>query len=174
MKLPSFKPCFWITILILLILAIGVVFIPLLSPTFKNQDALMIEVWFIGICQIILSIGFLFFVFLLSWMGFQYYQNENKKESQVIDRKNKESDQTRLAAEAQQRRIHDEERNRVNDLFRLIELAKETTEKSESAPTIDKADKLIVKHESLNISKLKELIIHYNTLNSQSNTDQHV
>lgn len=70
------------------------------------------------------------------------------------------------------------ERNQINDLFRLIELAKETSEESESAPNTDKADKLLVrivnKHTVLDMAKLDKLMTHYHSLNTQHKTEQDV
>ena len=75
-----------------------------------------------------------------------------------------------LNDDAKERRAIEQKQNGINDFCRLIELCKETTETSESVPTTDKADKLLVrvikKEVVLDIKKLDQLITHYKSLNN--------
>ena len=171
MKLPFYKISVWIIILILIILALGVVYLSWPFPL-NDGDNVVISVYFIGICRIILVTGLLLFIYLLLQKGFQLYLDEKKREIQANDWEHKENERKRLISEAEQRRDHDDKRNRIIDLFRLIELAKDKLEKVESSPPLEKLDKPFIrnidKSEVLDLEKLKKLIEFYKEINPET------
>ncbi len=162
---------------VLISIALAVTIIPVIIQS-TNGVKYFDFVGFAGINLILFVAGvFILAYFLLKqWkVCIDYAQKNQEKEA---ENRQKEEMQKSLNKDAEERRVFDRQRNQVNDLFRLFELAKETSEISESAPITDKADKLLVrviqKNVILDIEKLNQLMTYYNSLYPQNKTDQNV
>ena len=106
----------WGGIILLIILSILVVFIPG-NKFFSNQGSGDISAWFFGICQVILLSGLLLYAFCLTKIWFKHLvscQTQKEKDKENALR------QTQLQGDINQRKAYELERDRVNDLFRMI------------------------------------------------------
>jgi uncharacterized membrane protein YcjF (UPF0283 family) len=135
--------------------------------------------WLYGGTFLVLSIGILIFASLTMCHWFVLIKSAQKQEGKDEDTQNELKKQTLLDKDANDRKALEQERNLVNDLFRLIELSKDKREKSESIPNGEKPDKylfrIIEKREELDLKKLEALIQHYNTLTiKQTKGEPHV
>ena len=122
-----------------------------------------------GICQVLLVAGMILFAFYLTCLWFKTATKLRELHEKEEERK---QSQEHLKAELKIRTGYEQERDKVNDLFRLMELAKETEESSESAPGTDKLlNRVITKNTVLSMDKLDKLVEDYNSLNIKRKTD---
>jgi hypothetical protein len=135
---------------------------------------------FLGLGQLILLTGLILFVFYCARLWYLCYTLNQEQEEKKADFEEKQKLQITLNEDAEKRRLLEHERNRINDLFRLIELAKEkpeeTSEKTRTkengeVPKEIENDKTTKKDEVVNTEKLAKFIDQYNNLTSkQPNT----
>jgi flagellar motor component MotA len=164
------KGILFIVGIIMIVLAIVATFNPVLIPIrqFMGNDS-EIECFF-GINSVLIVLGTMFFAFYLirQWIiGIDYLNGQIEKQ---IEKEEKQKQQDQLIKDAEMRREFERQRNQINDLFRLIELAKEQSdeitdkshenEEGTGEKQIDK-DVFTKKNELLNVERLAYLIHQY-------------
>ena len=161
---------------IMIFLAIAITFIPAFIPIrqFMGNDSAI--TWFLGINSVLIVLGTMFFAFYLirQWIiGIDYHNGQIEKQK---DKDEKQKQQDQLIKDAETRREFERQRNQINDLFRLFELAKEkpeeVTDKShenEEGPVKKQIDKDVFtkKNEIMNVEKLTNLIDQYQNIISK-------
>lgn len=134
---------------------------------------------FLGINLVLIVAGSLFLAFFLIRQWKICIDHANMKEEKDDDNIRKKEIQNQLNKDAETRRAFERERNQVNDMFRLFELAKEKPEEiTDRTKTKEKGDvpKQIgndittKKNEILNTDKLAILINQYQNLISKQET----
>ncbi len=131
---------------------------------------------FLGLGQLVLLIGLILFAFYSVQLWYLCYTLSQKQEEKKADCEEKYQLQKKQNEDAEKRRQLEHERNRINDFFRLIELAKEkpeetnektkTKEKGEAPKNIDN-DKTTKKNEGVNTETLANFMEHYNNLTTK-------
>lgn len=139
-----------------------------------------LSVIFLGIDVLLIVIGLFAIAVLLLWQLGQINTTQIEEDKKRAERDHSIICMSDLKKDAEIRRDIEHERNRINDLFRLIELAKEkpeeitdkskTKEKGDSPKSITN-DKITKKTEGLDTEKLTILINHYQSLNSNQQTN---
>ncbi|MCX6279674.1 MAG: hypothetical protein NT004_16490 [Bacteroidetes bacterium] len=161
----------------LIICAFAVTFITLYFPVYPGKHIRLI-VLFASISQVILVSALLALAFYTLVQYFKNQQNFVNLYEKRWEEKHKFDHQIIFNRDTEERRAFDRARDRVNDLFRLIELSKEKHQKSESVLSGEKPDKyidrVIEEREVVDIEKLKELIKQYNHIVQTQNTEKHV
>jgi hypothetical protein len=136
-------------------------------------------VWFFSIDLTLVVIGTLILAFCIIRQWMICIDHANMWAEKEAENETQRERQRLLDKDAEARRPIELEREKVSDLFRLIDLAKDKREKSESIPGGEKSDKLLVriidKSEGLDLKKLETLIQHYNKIiPTNSNISNHV
>jgi|GEM_PF-1099218 Na+-transporting methylmalonyl-CoA/oxaloacetate decarboxylase gamma subunit len=152
---------------IMIFLAIAVTFIPAFIPNSQIKNQYSVLIWFFGINSVLIVLGTMSLAFYIirQWINeFAYHNRHVKKQEEEQKQHNW------LIEEVETRRAFDRERNQINDMFRLFELAKEkpeeitdkTKEKEEGEvkKQINK-DVFTKKNEIMNTDKLANLIDQY-------------
>lgn len=145
----------------------------ILIPDYSEVKESLIFIWFLGINISIATIG----AIVVSFFIIRQWQRERdlifKIAENDIDNNNKKSIQKILNDEAVLRSNFEKERLPVNDLFRLIELAKDkteeipekiTTSENKDGEKKDITEKTCTKSEVVNLVKLEEVVKLYLTL----------
>lgn len=158
---------------IFIILLIVSLYTPLARPLVTTEYTHPVIAYFFGIALILIVIGFYSILFFLHVRWKICIDHVHLMEEKEVENRHKEEAQKLLNEDADKRRVFDRERNQVNDIFRLIELAKEkpeeiidktkTKEKGE-VPKLIVNDKTTNKNEGVNTEKLDKLIIHYQSI----------
>lgn len=162
-----------IGIIMMIGLAIAVTFIPAFIPIrqFIGNDSVID--WFFGINSVLIVLGTMFFAFYLIWqwiIGINYYNGQIEKQK---DKNEKQKQQDQLIKDAEMRKDFEQRRTQINDLIRLIELAKEKLEetKDKTIETEEDAaqkqitkDVAVTKNEKINMDTLGRLIEAYQNL----------
>jgi hypothetical protein len=164
----------WGAAIILIMMVVGVVFVPFYVPGFKESDAFVIWILCIGICQIILIAGLCVVAFFMMMNWWKYIMNRQLQDEKKEDNNLRHQ---QLNTDMANRKHYELERDHVNDLLRLTELAKNKSEQSELKENKEKADqpfiRIISKSEDLDMEKLKELIKQYNHILQAQNSERH-
>lgn len=134
-----------------------------------------LSILFIGIALLITIIGLFVVSLLMLWQLGVITSHHIEEEKTIAECKCSKDSANEMKKEAEVRFIKEKERNTVNDLFRLIELAKDQSLKTEETvnkekPT-DPVVRIINKNEGLDIKKLEHLINHYKILTKENNSN---
>jgi hypothetical protein len=160
---------------LLILIALITAFIPARISLNPDEAKYPVFVYFFGVNLSLIVIGTLLIAFYLVRGWFISFDKANKKKENEAEKSHKEIIQKQLNEDAERRRIFERERNQINDMFRLFELAKEKPEeiidknktKEEGiAPKLMENDLFTKKNEIVNIDKLDKLIVHYQSLMS--------
>lgn len=163
--------------LIAVIMAMAMVYFFSCYAPQRECAKLFLIFWGIGLLLIVL--GLLAIALLMLWQWGQITANQIEEEKKQAERQHSIECMSDLNKEAETRRKIERERNRINDLFRLIELAKEKPEEiTDKSKTKEKGDvpKQIgndittKKNEIVNTDKLANLINQYQSLISNQQT----
>lgn len=164
---------------ILILSGFAVAFIYLIKSLDFNESKYPVLVYFWGISQILIVIGSSGFAFFLLMQWKTCIDHAQMMQEKQADNIQKEKMQKLLNLDAEARRVFERERNQVNDMFRLFELAKEKPEEKTDNTKV-KEDGAVLKHidnnvftkknEIINIEKLASLIDQYHNLISKQQT----
>lgn len=161
---------------LLLVIAFAASFAPFVKPLNLDVIKYPMLIYFFGINLILVVIGSFFLSFYLIKLWIISFDQANKFKEKEIDNLLRVKMQELLNEDADKRRIYEQGRNQINDLFRLIELAKDTleeiNEKSEvdenkTMPKHTEINKVIKKNEGLNTDKLTGILNVYQILISK-------
>ncbi|MFH1118201.1 MAG: hypothetical protein V1775_00150 [Bacteroidota bacterium] len=161
---------------ILLIIALGVTFIPAYLWMVPDEYNHSIFAYFLGINQTIVVAGTFFLSFFLLRQLRRCIDHNQIIEEKKLENAHKLAWNNQLISDAKSRRESEQKSNQINDYFKLIELAKEKTKElhdNGKAKTKDPDNKHIddngitKKTESVNPEKLSGLIKHYEILISE-------
>lgn len=134
---------------------------------------------FIGIGQLVVMVGIILYAFYSTRLWFLCYTASQKMREKEKDDQFRLNLQKELNRDAEKRREFERERNKENDLFRLIELAKEKPkEVLDKTKTKEKGDAFKITEndchtkeaEGVNTDKLDKLMNYYQTLIASQQT----
>ncbi len=155
---------------ILIALAFAATFVPAIKMFKPDGTEYPMLVPFFGINLTLLVVGTLFLTFCLIRQYVIYITHAYKHINRKEEYENNQILQKRLKTEAEERRDFERERNQINDMFRLFELAKEKpeeiadktkTKENGETPKHVANDIITKKNEFVNTDKLANLINEY-------------
>jgi hypothetical protein len=164
--------------LLMIVLSFTVTPLLILMPDYSMVKDFAIFIWFLGGNTTIATLGLLFISFSIIKQWRIDKDFINKIIEKKIDNDNKSKMQGCLNNEALLRSNFDKERLHVNDLFRLIETAKDKTEEipekttaseSKGAEKMTITEKTFKKNEEVNVVKLEEIVKLYLSLIQNKN-----
>lgn len=164
---------------LLVLLAVAIVFVPLLIPFNHCVCKFYRAGYFNGINLMLLLAGTLILAFWLVRQWAICIEHEDARAEKDKEHKYILEQQKLLKADAEVRRVCEQNRNQINDLFRLIELAKDKTEETaentvpaekEIVPKPGVTNKTIMKKEGLDTEKLTVLNNLYQSLITKHQT----
>jgi hypothetical protein len=164
-KQVPLKSFTWVAILIIISLVLVLVYFNFIVKPANlviSCDYLLMGLQLLLVILLLIYGGFIG----LKWIKYTLdceIRFEKEREKEINKKQQKEDYEARI--------VQEHSRDLVNDFFRLIELAKDKPEKSESIPPTEKAEKpfirIIEKKEGLDLEKLKQLIIYYKEVTTE-------
>jgi hypothetical protein len=155
------KSSFWIiTGIELAMIIMFILFIVFCIPDCEEDNKFRTIVF--GICLILLTIGVVIFqiIYLLAYLK---YLRALPNDDEIKRNQEREQNLNRLAKERIDR---ESKRQWISDYFRLVELSKVITKKTETAQGGEKKDTMVTREidskEEVDLAKLEELLKHYN------------
>lgn len=166
------KICIWVAFLAI-VMAITMVYF--FSKNAPPEPCSKLSLLFLGIGLLLIVFALLAIAILMLWQWGKIIANQMEEGKKQVERLNSEECMRDLKEDAKKRQDIERERNRINDLFRLIELAKakseEITDKTKTkekgdAPKTSENNIITAKKELVSSEKLDKLIVHYQALSS--------
>lgn len=154
---------------------------PILFTAFTEVVIYPVLAFAFGVNLVLVVIGSFILGYFLIKQWIICVDFSNKLLEKEAENEHNENMQKLLNADADNRRIHELENSKKNDLFRLIELAKdkpeENTEKTEidemqAKPKHTLINKTITKNEGLNLDKFASILKQYEILTIHQQTNQ--
>lgn len=170
MKTENLIKKLWISLVIFItVLSILLLFLVYYAfPSEHLAEKSTTLTFFYGIAVLTLIVGIILLIGYTIWHWFVVIKNAQKQEEKEAENAFKFKQLTLLNGDALERRAIEHKRNIINDLFRLIELAKEKREKSESIPNGEKPDKFLLrtidKSDDIDLKKLDTLMQYYSNM----------